>query len=510
MLWKHKKTAKDRVSNFDKFHGDLAEALVEQDPVPAADSGQSLASEDDTAAANGQIAAGSEPAGNELETVQDQDPEQLPEEEIQYLKDVIHRQVINKVDLNTIGKMRDEDLRLEIRRNAEMTLDNSASFLTREEREKLINEVIDETFGLGPLEPLFRDESITDIMINGAKQVYIEKKGRLELSKVKFANDAHVIRIIQRIVGAVGRRIDETSPMVDGRLKDGSRINAVIPPLALDGPLVSIRRFGSHPLQAANLLENGSITREMLEFLQACVQGRINVLISGGTGSGKTTLLNILSRSINSYERVATIEDAAELQLQQSHVIRMETRPANIEGEGEVTTRDLVKNALRMRPDRIIVGECRGPEALDMLQAMNTGHDGSLTTVHANTPRDALMRLEMMVGMTGVDIPVWTIRRQIASAINIVIQSVRLTGGPRKIVSISEITGMEGEIISMHEIFRFQQTGLDDNGVAEGYFESTGVRPQCAARLQASGLPLDLSTFEKQRLAVAQPVGETA
>lgn len=493
MLWKKKNASKKTESSFDKFHGDLSDALIDTPPVdeeitsPAVD-----APHINDVASSVADAPATEHA--------DSTDENLQEVEIQFLKDEIHRLVINKIDLTSIGSMKDEDLRMEIRRNAELTMADKADFLTTAQRDSIIEEVIDETFGLGPLEPLFRDDSITDVMINGAKHVYIERNGQLELTKVKFANDAHVIRIIQRIVGAVGRRIDETSPMVDGRLKDGSRINAIIPPLALDGPLVSIRRFGSNPLQASNLLRNGSITKEMVEFLNVCVRGRMNLLISGGTGSGKTTLLNILSSSIGDTERVATIEDAAELQLQQSHVIRMETRPANIEGEGEVGTRELVKNALRMRPDRIIIGECRGPEALDMLQAMNTGHDGSLTTVHANTPRDALMRLEMMVGMTGVDIPIWTIRRQIASAINIVVQVVRLTGGTRKVVAISEITGMEGEIISMHDIFRFVQTGLDDNGVAIGYFEATGVRPHCASRLEACGMPLDLSQFEKHHL----------
>jgi pilus assembly protein CpaF len=414
------------------------------------------------------------------------------------LKSQVHREVVEKIDLSAIGTLNEDDLRAEIRRNAELVLNEHAVDLAPAKRELLINDVIDETFGLGPLEPLFQDDQVTDIMINGAKRVYVEKQGRLELSKIKFANDAHVVKIVQRIVGAIGRRIDETSPMVDGRLKDGSRINAIIPPLALDGPLVSIRRFGARPLQAQNLLDNDSVLPEMLEFILACVAGRMNCLISGGTGSGKTTLLNILSRSIPDGERVATIEDAAELQLQQSHVIRMETRPPNIEGEGEVTTRDLVRNALRMRPDRIIVGECRGAEALDMLQAMNTGHDGSLTTVHANSPRDALMRLEMMVGMTGVDIPIWTIRRQIASAIQIVVQTARLTGGPRKVISISEVTGMEGEVISMHEIFRFHQTKLNEKGMADGYFEATGVRPRCLDRLEAAGRSISPTVFEKR------------
>ena len=521
MLWGKKNNPKSKEpSKFDRFHSDLDAAItgelpaeIEGSPSPdspdSADSPGSLDQVADKATRlspkkNGQAVKVQAVKGH-AEAVQDEDPsrtqqEDLQEAELQFLKDEIHNRVVNKVDLSLVGKMGDADLRAEIRRHANFILDESATFLTPAQKDQLISEVIDETFGLGPLEPLLRDESITDIMINGAKKVYIERGGRLELSKVRFANDAHVVRIVQRIAGAIGRRVDETSPMVDARLQDGSRINAVIPPLALDGPLVSIRRFGSKPLQAENLLRNGSITPEMVEFLHCCVKGRLNVLISGGTGSGKTTLLNILSRSINDYERVATIEDAAELQLQQSHVIRMETRPPNIEGDGEVNTRDLVRNALRMRPDRIIIGECRGAEALDMLQAMNTGHDGSLTTVHANTPRDALMRLEMMVGMVGVDIPIWTIRRQIASAINLVVQAVRLTGGARKVVAISEITGMEGDVISMHDIFRFEQTGLDKNGVAIGFFESTGVRPQCAKRLEASGMSLDLGNFEKQRL----------
>ncbi len=420
--------------------------------------------------------------------------------EFQQIKDEVHRQVIGKIDLASIGTMDDADLRFEIRHAAEQILGQRADLLNLEERERLVAEIIDETFGLGPLEPLLRDMTISDILINGSQSVYIERRGRLESTRIKFANDAHLLKIIQRIVSSVGRRIDETSPMVDARLIDGSRVNAIIPPLALDGPLVSIRRFGSAPLQAKDLLENESITSDMLRFLAACVEGRLNVLISGGTGSGKTTLLNILSCYIPRNERVATIEDAAELQLQQSHVIRMETRPPNVEGSGEVTTRDLVRNSLRMRPDRIIVGECRGPEALDMLQAMNTGHDGSLTTVHANSPRDAMMRLEMMVGMAGLDVPIWTIRRQIASAINIVVQVVRLTGGPRKIIKISEITGMEGEIMTMHDIFAFTQTGLDDQRQAQGYFSATGVRPMFLERLESAGCGVPPEMFEQRVL----------
>jgi pilus assembly protein CpaF len=426
------------------------------------------------------------------------------EQQFQQIKSDVHRQVIGKIDLALIGTMNEGDLRFEIRRASEKILEERSYLLNVEDRERLVNEVIDETFGLGPLEPLFRDPTITDILINGAKTVYVERRGRLEKTRVSFANDGHLTKIIQRIVSAVGRRIDETTPMVDARLEDGSRVNAIIPPLALDGPLVSIRRFGARPLRDQDLFDNQSITGDMLHFLKSCVRARLNVLISGGTGSGKTTLLNVLSSYIPREERVATIEDAAELQLQQPHVIRMETRPPNVEGEGEVATRDLVRNALRMRPDRIIVGECRGPEALDMLQAMNTGHDGSLTTIHANTCRDALMRLEMMVGMAGFDVPIWTIRRQIASAINLVVQAVRLTGGPRKIVRISEITGMEGDIITMHDLFVFKQTGVNEQRVAEGYFSTTGVRPQCLEQLASAGEDVPNEMFEQRILHFAQ------
>ncbi len=414
------------------------------------------------------------------------------------LKSELHRQVIGKMDLATLGTMAEDELRLEVRRSAEELLRTRSDLLNVAEQERLVEEVIDETFGLGPLEPLFRDPTITDIMINGPDVIYIERGGRLERTGASFASDAHLIQIIQRIVSAVGRRIDETSPMVDARLKDGSRVNAIIPPLAIDGALVSIRRFGSKPLGIDELIKYGSITPEMVQFLAACVNARINILISGGTGSGKTTLLNALSGYIPEDERVATIEDAAELQLQQPHVVRMETRPANVEGTGEVTTRDLVRNALRMRPDRIVVGECRGPEALDMLQAMNTGHDGSLTTVHANSPRDAISRIEMMVGMAGFDLPIWTIRRQIASAIQIVVQASRLTGGARKVTAISEITGMEGDILSMHDIFTYKQTGLDEDRRAVGYFMATGIRPNLLERLEISGCSLPPDLFEQR------------
>ncbi len=416
------------------------------------------------------------------------------------IKRELHQQVITGMDLSAIGTMKEEDLRSEVRSITETLCHSRSDLLSTSERESLINDVLDEVFGLGPLEPLFRDGDVTDILINGPSAVYVERHGKLEKTNVTFMDDEHVLSIVQRIVGRVGRRVDETTPMVDARLPDGSRLNAIIPPLALDGPLVSIRRFGSRRLTAENLLENHSIAPEMVEFLSACISARANILISGGTGSGKTTLLNILSKYIPEDERVSTIEDAAELSLQQPHVVRMETRPKNVEGEGEVTTRDLVKNSLRMRPDRIIVGECRGAEALDMLQAMNTGHEGSLTTVHANTTRDATSRLEMMVGMAGFELPIWTIRRQIASAIHIVVQVSRLVGGSRKITRISEITGMEGDIISMHDIFEFQQTGIDENLCAVGHFRATGLRPHCIARLESAGVHVPIELFESRVL----------
>jgi pilus assembly protein CpaF len=412
----------------------------------------------------------------------------------------LHQQLITGMDLAAIGTMDEHELRLEVRRAAEELSRQSSDLLNLAERERLVEEVLDETFGLGPLEPLMRDPSITDIMINGPKVAYVERKGRLERVDVSFNDDRHLIQIIQRIAGRIGRRVDETSPMVDARLGDGSRVNAIIPPLALDGALLSIRRFGAKPLLTDDLMRFRAITPEMIEFLSACIQARVNIVISGGTGSGKTTLLNALSSYIPHDERVATIEDAAELRLQQPHVVRMETRPANIEGTGEVTTRDLVRNALRMRPDRIIIGECRGPETLDMLQAMNTGHDGSMTTIHANDTRDALGRMEMMIGMAGFDVPIWIIRRQIASAVQLVIQVARLTGGVRKIIKISEITGMEGDVMSMQDIFGFKQTGVDGDRRAQGYFFSSGIRPQCLERLEVSGASLSPKMFERRML----------
>jgi pilus assembly protein CpaF len=421
-------------------------------------------------------------------------------EEMRRLKGQLHHQLITGMDLSILGTLSKDQLRLEVHRMADELCQRSTSLINRSERERLVNEVLDETFGLGPLEPLLKDPSITDILINGPSTVYVERRGQLERVNVSFTDSKHLLHIIQRIVGQTGRRVDETSPMVDSRLTDGSRINAIIPPLALDGALVSIRRFGVQPIQAEDLLANGSITMEMTDFLAACVRARLNVLVSGGTGSGKTTLLNVLSAFIPHKERVVTIEDAAELRLQQPHVGRLETRPANVEGIGEVTTRDLVRNALRMRPDRIIIGECRGPEALDMLQAMNTGHEGSLTTVHPNDTREALGRLEIMVGMAGFELPIWVIRRQIASAIHIVVQVNRLLGGARKVTKVSEVLGLEGDNFTMHDVFAFKQTGVDRQHVAQGYFHATGVRPHCLERLASFGAALGADLFERRIL----------
>jgi pilus assembly protein CpaF len=368
-----------------------------------------------------------------------------------------------------------------------------------QERERLVQEILDEVFGLGPLEPLLADSTVADILVNTHKQVYIERKGMLERTSVQFRDDAHLMTIIDRIVSAVGRRVDESSPMVDARLADGSRVNAIIPPLAIDGPCLSIRRFGHSRLLAEDLISNRSMTPTMLELLQGCVKARLNVLISGGTGAGKTTFLNVLSSYISNRERVVTIEDAAELLLNQDHVVRLETRPPNIEGKGAIQQRQLVINALRMRPDRIIVGEVRGEEALDMLQAMNTGHDGSLTTIHANSPRDALSRLETMVAMSNLNLPENAIRRQIASAIDVVIQVSRMSDGTRKIVSIAEITGMEGDVVTMQDVFVFRKRGIRETGEVLGDFLPTGIRPKFSERLLVTGIQLPMSMFEVPR-----------
>jgi pilus assembly protein CpaF len=420
------------------------------------------------------------------------------EERMLRYKRELHQRLITSMDLSMLGKADPENLRREVRAAAEELCRQGPDLLNLVEREKLLEEVMDETFGLGPLEPLMRDPTISDIMINGPKTVYVERKGRLVRSDVVFSDEKHLLQIVQRIAGRVGRRVDETTPMVDARMSDGSRFNAIIPPLALDGSLVSIRRFGAKPLMMPDLVKFGALTEDMADFLSACIKARLNAVVSGGTGSGKTTLLNSLSSFIPDDERVATIEDAAELRLQQPHVVRMETRAKNIEGHGEVLCRDLVKNALRMRPDRIIIGECRGAETLDMLQAMNTGHDGSLTTIHANDTRDGIARMEMMIGMAGFDLPIWIIRRQIASAVHIIVQAARLSGGVRKIIKISEITGMEGDVVSMHDIFVFKQTGVDADRVAQGYHMATGIRPKCMDRLESSGNGLPPSTFERK------------
>jgi pilus assembly protein CpaF len=416
------------------------------------------------------------------------------------LKRELHQQVISALDISSIGKWDQEQLRMQVRRQTEIISRQRKDLLSQIERDQLVNEVLNEAFGLGPLEPLMSDPEISDILINGPRTVFVEKRGRLLLTPVVFNDDRHLIQIVQRIAAQVGRRLDETSPMVDARLPDGSRLNAVIAPLALEGAYVSIRRFGSTPLTVERLIKNESITPEMVKFLAAAVRSRCNIIVSGGTGSGKTTLLNCLSGHIPEDERVATIEDAAELRLQQRHVVRMETRTANVEGQGKIDTRDLVRNALRMRPDRILIGECRGSEALDMLQAMNTGHEGSLTTVHANTTRDAISRLEMMVGMAGFDMPIWVIRRQLASAIHIVLQVSRLMGGVRKVTRISEVTGMEGDVISMHDLFEFKQIGLTEDRVAKGYFCTTGMRPMLMDRMEAHGEALSPELFEKRIL----------
>jgi pilus assembly protein CpaF len=411
----------------------------------------------------------------------------------------LHQKLLDRLNLAAIDKTPRETLALEIRRVVTGMLSEEKKLLSGAQTDALIDELLDELLGLGPLEPLLKDESITDILINTHEMIYVERRGRLEMTDVKFQDNRHLLRIINKIVSAVGRRVDESTPMVDARLADGSRVNAIIPPLAVDGALVSIRKFAKIPINMDRLIELGSITKDMAMVLQAVVGARRNVLISGGTGSGKTTLLNALSSYIDERERIVTIEDSAELQLQQPHVGRLETRPANIEGKGEVPQRDLVKNALRMRPDRIIVGEVRAGEAFDMLQAMNTGHDGSMTTVHANTPRDALSRIEQMIGMAGFDIPTRSIRGQIASAIHVLVQAERQEDGRRRVISISEITGMEGDVVTLQEIFRYRRTGRDEKGAVLGHYESTGVRPKFIEHLISRGIELPLDMFAPNR-----------
>ena len=413
------------------------------------------------------------------------------------LKNKLHLQILDKVDLASLESMTEIRLRQEIATFVELILSENPAQINDLERRMLVRDIQNEMLGLGPLELLMADATVSDILVNSYNQIYVERKGKLELTNVTFTDDKHLLRIIDKIVSRVGRRIDESSPMVDARLPDGSRVNAIIPPIALDGPMVSIRRFAVIPLKMADLV-NGykSLTPEMALMLEGLAKSKINMLISGGTGSGKTTLLNILSGFIPETERIVTIEDAAELQLQQAHVIRLETRPPNIEGKGEVNQRALVRNALRMRPDRIVIGEVRGAEAVDMMQAMNTGHEGSMTTIHANNPRDAVSRLENMVGMAGFNLPHKAARQQIASAITVIVQGNRLTDGQRKITSIQEITGMEGEVVTMQEIFAFRQTGIDAKGNVTGHFQATGIRPKFADKLRNHGVNLPDSMFD--------------
>jgi pilus assembly protein CpaF len=419
------------------------------------------------------------------------------QEGMQEMKARLHRSIINRMDLTKLGQLNPEQVHAEVGRLVKDILVTEEAPLSSVERERLVDELHHELFGLGPLETLLSDPTISDILVNSPSNIYIERRGKLVKTDVTFKDNEHLMRVIERIVSSVGRRIDEASPMVDARLKDGSRVNAIIPPLSLDGPVLSIRRFGAEPLRMNRLLEFQMLTKDMAEMFEMCVKARLNILISGGTGAGKTTILNALSAFIPFDERVVTIEDSAELQMQQPHCVRLETRPPNIEGRGEVTQRDLVKNALRMRPDRIVIGEVRSGEAIDMLQAMNTGHDGSLTTVHANTPRDALSRLETMIQMTGMRLSDRAMRQQIASAINLVIQVARLSDGSRRLTSISEITGMEGDTITMQEVFHFERRGIDAEGKVIGRFRPTGVRPRFAERLKVYGMQLPRVFFEE-------------
>ena len=416
------------------------------------------------------------------------------------LKMRMHQRLLDMINLSVIDKMPPEEFRREIGEMVRELLLEENKPLNLTEQNQLVDDILDELLGLGPLEPLLKDASVTDILVNTSAQVFVERQGRLHLTPVRFKDDRHLLRIIDRIVSAVGRRVDESQPMVDARLADGSRVNAIIPPLAVDGPLLSIRKFAKQPINMDRLVELGALPREFADLLEGVVRARRNVLISGGTGSGKTTMLNAMSAYIDGRERIVTIEDAAELQLQQIHVARLETRPANIEGRGEVPQRDLVKNALRMRPDRIIVGEVRSGEAFDMLQAMNTGHEGSMTTIHANSCRDALGRVEQMVGMAGLDMPTKSIRGQIASALNVVVQLERMSDGRRRLVSLNEITGMEGDVVTMHEIFRFRRLHTDAEGNIDGEFVATGIRPKFMDELETRGIRFASDIFNPNRV----------
>ncbi|MCB9796653.1 MAG: CpaF family protein [Alphaproteobacteria bacterium] len=430
--------------------------------------------------------------GSEATTSTSADAGHRPEEGAAYqdVKSRLHNDLVDVLNVDVIQGLPRAELEQQLRDILTEMMQQRALPITREEQQRAVGEIIDEVVGYGPIERLLHDPEVSDILINGHDDVWVEMRGKLHRTNIRFRDDGHLMHVIHRIVAAVGRRIDESNPYVDARLADGSRFNAIIPPLAIDGPTVSIRRFGAKPLQAADLVRFGTLPRPVLALLEACIQGKLNVLVSGGTGSGKTTLLNVLSGYIPDDERVVTIEDAAELKLQQPHVVRLETRPPNIEGEGEVTTRDLVRNALRMRPDRIVVGEIRGAEAIDMLQAMNTGHEGSISTVHANSPRHALRRIETMVGLGMGNIPGTSIREMISDALDLIIQIARMPDGSRRLTSIAEITGMEGEVISTQEVFRFRRTGLSDDGHVQGVFEGTGVRPMFARRLASWGLEI--------------------
>jgi pilus assembly protein CpaF len=418
--------------------------------------------------------------------------------EYQQVKADLHRKILDRLDLEKLGRTSGDSAREEVLVLIRNSVNSEVVPLSFAERERLSREILDEIFGLGPLEPLLKDHTISDILVNRFDRVYIERAGKLELTSFSFKDNQHLMQIIERIVSRVGRRVDESSPMVDARLADGSRVNAIIPPLALDGPCLSIRRFGRDPVTARNMIENHTLTEAMLELLSAMVKGKLNLLISGGTGAGKTTLLNVLSGYIPNVERIVTIEDAAELQLKQEHIVRLETRPPNIEGKGAVRQRELVINSLRMCPDRIVVGEVRGEEAFDMLQAMNTGHEGSLTTVHANSVRDALSRIENMVSMANLNLPERAVRQQVSSAIHAVVQIARLSDGTRKVISISEVTGMESDLITMQDIFVFERRAIDENGRVRGTFRGTGVRPHFADRLATGGSRLRPALFESK------------
>jgi len=417
--------------------------------------------------------------------------------EYQELKFTLHRKLVDKINLEALATIDNQRVRSEVRQALIALLDSEPTLLSAIEKQQISDEVLDEVFGLGPLEPLLQDPTISDILVNGAKQVYVERKGLLELTNVAFRDDQHLLRIIDKIVSQVGRRVDESTPMVDARLMDGSRVNAIIPPLAIDGPLLSIRRFSTDKLMPPDLVQRRAVTQGMMELLEAAVKARLNIIIAGGTGSGKTTLLNALSFFINPKERIVTIEDAAELQLKQPHVARLETRPPNLEGNGAVRQRELLINSLRMRPDRIICGEVRGEEALDMLQAMNTGHDGSLTTIHANNPRDAVSRLEVMVSLANSNMQLVSIRQQVASAVNLFVQAARMSDGSRRVTSITEVTGMEGDIITLQDIFVFEKRGLSPEGAVVGRFAATGIRPKFYEKLLAAGIRLRSDLFEE-------------